>query len=176
MRTSLHTHSAVRKTAPSWSGYLFHGQYGVTCGCSPALNRQVRQAEAVLDKSEAAEDAWTGADGVGREQAAKATEEARTGLQQALQRQERMRDAVRGLGEELHPFDLRTGEAKTSEQVEQQMGEHLSNAKNVASEASLGDKAFLAIRKTEGLLPSMALQVLCWHEDCANWVGARRVL
>jgi len=152
---------------------LFHGQYGVTCACSPALSRQVRQAEAALDKSEAAEDSCTAADGVGREQAAKATEEARTGLQQALRRQERMREAVRGLGEVLHPFDLQTGEAKTAEQVERQMGEHLSQAKDVASEARLGDKALIAIRKTEKLLPSMALQVMCWHEDCANWVGAR---
>jgi hypothetical protein len=150
---------------------LFHGQYGVTRGCSPAMGRQVRQAQASLDKAEAAEararEAGKDADA---EQAA-TTSEARTGLQQALERQERMRQAVRGLGEVLHPFDLETGAAKTGEQVEQQMVQHLDRARDVASEARLGDKAFLAITKTAALVSSMALQVTCWHADCAHWVG-----
>ena len=151
---------------------LFHGQYGVTRGCSPALGRLVRQAQVALEKAKAAEGRATGAGG---SEPAKATREAQAGLERALKRQEEMRKAVRGLGEALHPFELQTGKAKTGQQVEQEMGEHLSKAKDVASEAGLGDKAFLAISKTEALLASMALQVTCWHEDCADWVGKQGI-
>ena len=60
-------------------------------------------------------------------------------------RQERARAAVRGLGDDYHPFDARTGAAVMAEQMEERLGKHLKELEAIKEEGQLGSKAEEAV-------------------------------
>lgn len=83
-------------------------------------------------------------------------------------RQERARQAVRGLADDLHPFDSRSGAPREARHVERRLGKRLEALGRVAAEAGLGAKAEAAVRKARDGLPALVAGV-AWF-----WALARQ--
>jgi hypothetical protein len=90
-------------------------------------------------------------------------------------RLERTRKAVRGLGDDLHPFDEQTGQPLTSGQVEQKLEQRLKEIEQVVQEANLAQKASDAVGKTRALLPALVAGV-AWFWLMAQSVGEEQDL
>jgi hypothetical protein len=167
----------------SYFSDVFHVQHEITSGCCANLARQVRHAKKALDKVLEAEKAHPQVFEQGKTAAVTASEplapaaispkrqDAQEKLKQAEQRRGEMKQAIVGLGEALHPFNLNSCEAKTAEQVEVEMTAHFTRARDVVARAKLGDKATDALDKAQKLVASMASQVTFWHSYCERWVG-----
>ncbi len=90
-------------------------------------------------------------------------------LQQDEELLETTRQAVRGLGDDLHPFDNQTGQPLLAAQVQQKMEQRLGVLEQVAKQAQLSEKASTAVGKTRALLPALVAGV-AWF-----WLMAQAV-
>jgi hypothetical protein len=136
---------------------LFHGQRDLARPFMAPLQRQKEAAQKQLEQAEQRAKDW-------RDEAAKAAaapprpgrkpqyawwvEFSRRQAQRATERvkacvarQEQAKAAVRGLGDDYHPFDSQTGQAVMAEQMEQRLGQHLGKLEAIAEQAPLGSKA-----------------------------------
>jgi hypothetical protein len=87
--------------------------------------------------------------------------------QQVLQRQERqeqVQEAVRGLGDDYHPFDAQTGQAVSAEQMGQRLGQRFQAVERLAEQAAVSDAGRAQIAKARRVLPRLlASLVWFWH-------------
>lgn len=70
-------------------------------------------------------------------------------------RQHRARDARKGIGQDYHPFDLKTGAARKATEVESSLNEHFDALGKIAAEASLKPSSNARLAKAKRVLPSM---------------------
>jgi hypothetical protein len=89
-------------------------------------------------------------------------------LEQCQQWQERARQAVRGLGDDYHPFDPHNGQPLEVGTVQQRLEQHVAALAEVATQARLGERAHQAIAKTQRWLVLLAAS-LNWY-----WAEVRR--
>jgi hypothetical protein len=89
-------------------------------------------------------------------------------VQACAQRQDEARQAVRGLADDLHPFDSQSGAPLQARQVERRLEKRLTALERVAVEAGLGAKAEAAVGKVRGWLPALVAGV-AWF-----WALARQ--
>jgi hypothetical protein len=140
---------------------LFHGQRDLARPFRAALQRQKQAAQKQLEQAEQLAQAWQKK--VAEAQAAKArpgpkaddswfvgfsrraAERAARRLKEGEARQERARAAVRGLGDDYHPFDSQTGQAVMAEQMEERLGKRLKELEAIKEEGQLGSKAEEAV-------------------------------
>jgi hypothetical protein len=162
---------------------LFHGQRQL---CGPLLGPLARQEQAArkeLEGAELAQAYWAarqrrdqeGDRGPGRPpdfcwhleasrlRARRAAEQARA----CAGRQEQAAGAIRGLGDDYHPFDARTGQPVTAEQMRRKLGGRLDVLEGVAQEAGLPQAAGQALERGREWLVAL-VGVLGWF-----WVVAR---
>jgi hypothetical protein len=66
-------------------------------------------------------------------------------LEVCVQREQQAQQALRGLADDYHPFDARTGQPLTAEQVQQRLQQRLSVLEQITQEAQLGGKATAAL-------------------------------
>jgi hypothetical protein len=162
---------------------LFHGQQDLTRATALALHRQTEAAaEGLRDAQEhvAAQQRrqqeyeeqprpgrppdWRLAHRmaeVGRRQAAER-------LAACQGRQERARQAVRGLGDDYHPFDPHSGQPLEAGAVQGRLEQHVAAVEQVVAEAQLGERGREAVGKARRWLVLLAA-TLTWY-----WAEVRR--
>jgi Family of unknown function (DUF6399) len=133
---------------------LFHGQRDLLKPLLLPLARPIQQGEKELQKARQHSDKLQTIDD--------ALESVRNELriaeqlEQAKERQERLVQQVRGLGDDYHPFDRTTGSPVTAEQVRERLCKHLDHVQKVVDEAGLGERAREAVSKTRSWVGTLA--------------------
>jgi hypothetical protein len=80
------------------------------------------------------------------------------------QRQEQGHEAVRGLGDDYHPFDAQSGQAVSAEQLQQRLAQRVATLEHLAAEAQLSEPCRDKIAKAKRVLPRLvATLVWFWH-------------
>jgi hypothetical protein len=154
---------------------LFHAQHELTKTLAPALAAHTREAHRCLARlqeqrtvaQEAAVVATTQPPGRGRppDHATRVqhAEQSVTGMERHVdvltRRQEALRAAVRGLGEDDHPVHLTTGNGQEAEQVRVQLAQRLATVEQLAVTAGLSAKAEPALKKVRRQLPGLVAAV-----------------
>lgn len=166
---------------------LFHVQRELSRATASGLASQVRQAEqAHLEATSALATVQQKADNwrrtpVGAAQphlfaariarASATVQKAQVVLTQARQRQERAREAVRGLSEAYHPIDLHTGTPRTAAQVGQSFTRCVDALTAVAVEARLSPPCFKHIEKARSVLPLMLDTLAFFQQQVETRLG-----
>ncbi len=166
---------------------LFHCQQELARATSVALAGQVRQAEqtvadaaaSVIRTAEQARSFAESAHGPGRppnfEQRVVAAEAALCAAQAerevAEARQERAHQAIRGIGQDYHPVDLKTGEPRSPAQVTEALEQHFAAIATIADEVSLPERCLQGIRKAHRLLPLFTSTLAFFHEQVRARIG-----
>jgi hypothetical protein len=157
---------------------LFHVQHEITKGCSAPLAAQVHKAQQARDEAQRRHDDVQDAMHddttrsvvaqqtleLRRERAANEVDEALVQLQQVGERQEHMREAVRGLSSSYHPYDLQSGAKRAPVQVDEELHECFQKARKVADDANLKKRARKCIEKAARLKTSMVSTVAFFHD------------
>jgi len=85
-------------------------------------------------------------------------------LQRCQQRQERAREAVRGLADDYHPFDAATGRPVTAAAMDKRLRQRVQAVADVAAEAGLGESSREALAKVRRwLVPVVASLAWYWE-------------
>lgn len=80
---------------------------------------------------------------------------ARNEFETVQARQHRARGARLGLGQDYHPFDLKTGALVESAQAQEKLNSHFDTLDQIASEAGLKPSSIARLAKAKRVLPSM---------------------
>lgn len=163
---------------------VFHIQHELWGGTSVGLASQVKQAAdavaaatAALTAEQRAAEQWPlEPHGPGRppdfemrlQRSTEAQARALQLHQEAQQRQERCRAAIRGVSQAYHPVDLSTGAPQSAEQVEQVLRERLQEVEAISQEASLPERCQQKIAKAKRLLASMVSTVAFFYREVAT--------
>ena len=176
---------ALRKHAEEDSGAhhspdLFHVQYEVSKGTSGSMARHVRAAQKVVEEKkrhtermeESAEIYHSSSErgccppSFVEKALAAATEDeakARRKLEQAEERQKQMREAVRGLSQSYHPYDLDSGAERSSELVSKELDEHFATIDALADQVSLSQRCRDHIDKARRVVLRMVATIVFFH-------------
>jgi hypothetical protein len=85
-------------------------------------------------------------------------------VEKRQQRQEQVREAIRGLGDDYHPFDAHSGQAVSAEQMQQRLEQRLQTIEQLAEQAEVSDAGQERIAKARRVLPRLlASLVWFWH-------------
>jgi hypothetical protein len=83
---------------------------------------------------------------------------------QRQERQEQLHEAVRGLGDDYHPFDAHSGQAVSAEQMQQRLEQRFETIERLAGDAEVSDVGREKIAKAKRVLPRLvATLVWFWH-------------
>lgn len=96
--------------------------------------------------------------------------EAQEVLEEAEQRQTEMADAIRGISDCYHPYDLDTGEARTSEMVASDIKGQFDTIDRIAGEVSLSDSGVERIEKAGRVVTAMVVTIGFFHEKVRTWI------
>jgi hypothetical protein len=167
---------------------IFHVQQELSRGTSVVLAAHVRQAdqaaaeaaaqtEAVRREAEAWAQSKHGPgrppDFEGRLTRARATQaQAEQASQTARARQERVHQAIRGIGEAYHPVDLATGTPRTPAEVTAVLEPHFDQIATAATEAALPERCHKGIHKARRLLPALACTLAFFHREAGANIEA----
>ena len=163
---------------------LFHGQQELTRATALALHRQTEAARVKLRHAEehaAAEQRrqqeyeqqarrpgrapdWQ----IAHRMAGMFQRQAAERLAACQERQERARQAVRGLGDDYHPFDPHSGQPLEAAEVQGRLEQRLAVVEEVVAEAQLGERGREAVSRSRRWLVLLAA-TLTWY-----WVEVRR--
>jgi uncharacterized protein DUF6399 len=154
---------------------LFHARHELTKALAPALAAHTREAQRCLQRlqeqraaaQEAATAAATQPRGPGRppDHASRVgqAERSMAGMERHVNvlrgRQEALRAAVRGLGEDDHPVDLTSGQGQEAEQVRVRLEQRLTTVEQLAVTAGVSAKAAPALKKVRRQLPGLVAAV-----------------
>jgi hypothetical protein len=170
---------------------LFHVQHETCRATSPALHRQREKAEKAFKEAEALRQAeakileefngnWPHTlrelnlekelrNRVPlREQA---VSESRQAFETTHARQRRAREARLGIGQEYHPFDLKTGEPREAAEVQARLKIHFDTLDQVAAEAGLAPSSIARLAKARRVLPAMIETILFFWTLIASRVA-----
>jgi hypothetical protein len=85
-------------------------------------------------------------------------------VQQRQERQEQVRQSVRGLGEDYHPFDAQTGQALWAEPMQQRLEQRFETIQRLAEQAEVSDVGREKIAKARRVLPRLVASLAWfWH-------------
>jgi hypothetical protein len=97
-------------------------------------------------------------------QAEQQVADAQAAIVEAKQLQQDVRKEVRGISKCFHPFDLETGEARTSESVEQALNQHFDAIETTANEAGIRhSRCWELLDKARRLVPKMVATITFVH-------------
>ena len=88
------------------------------------------------------------------------------------QRQQRAHEAVRGLGQDYHPFDLQTGQALDENAVAQRLAGHFDQLDQIAAEAGLSARATQKLAKARRVLKAMQATVKFYWALLEAWISS----
>lgn len=85
-------------------------------------------------------------------------------VQERQERQQQVQEAVRGLGDDYHPFDDKTGHRVSVEQMQQRLEQRFETIGRLAEQAGVSDAGREKIAKARRVLPRLlASLVWFWH-------------
>jgi hypothetical protein len=158
---------------------LFHVQYEMSRGVGFPMKQLEQRAERLLAKAteelESLKQKKLEADSTPRrpghpldwnrrvQEASEKVCEVKESLVQAQTQRQEMREHVRGLSAEHHPFDLKTGEVRSGEQVKAAELKHVHDAMELASKVGLPEFSFKALSKTERSVEKLCQEVTFFH-------------
>jgi transcriptional regulator with XRE-family HTH domain len=159
---------------------LFHGQRDLSRATSLPLQRQLQAAQTEADRAgvhtreqrQRQHDYEQGPRPPGRSPdfavaiglAEQVERQATTALQQCQDRQEQARQAVRGVADDYHPFDARSGRPLRAAAVEKRLGQRLDALDEVVRAARLGQGSRDALAKARRwLVPLVASLSWFWE-------------
>jgi len=170
---------------------LFHPQQELHKATSLALESQVSQASREMEQAEKrvleAEEEYQDyrqsrprggfpPDFPKRIARARQTEaEARLGLEAANGRRDGMREAIRGLSEDYHPYDLSSGSKLEAGEVEKRLEARFAEIDRVAEESQLSDAARKRIEKARRLVEGFVATIAFFHLSVEMWVKELRL-
>ena len=93
------------------------------------------------------------------EQAQEQVRKTQQALETAAEHQERARNAIRGISEVYHPYDLETGAPKSAEEVSVALEQHFAEIETVAAEAHLSERCVKRIEKAKRVTVGMVATV-----------------
>jgi hypothetical protein len=165
---------------------LFHPQQELHKATSLALESQISQASQAVEQAEKrvleAEEEFENyrqspprggfpPDFPKRIAGAKQAEaEARVELEAANGRRDQVREAIRGLSEDYHPYDLSSGCKIEAGEVEKRLEARFAEIDRVAEEAQLSDAARKRIEKARRLIESFVATIAFFHLSVEMWV------
>jgi len=91
-------------------------------------------------------------------------------LAQTKRQREQMSLLIRGLSCVDHPFDLVTGEARSAEEVEEDLTWHFDAISELAEDSMLSERAHDKIAKARRVLAKMVLTITLVHSTIRGWV------
>ncbi len=154
---------------------LFHVQNEVVKGPSIALASQKRRAdkamhEAVekLGRYQKKKAAYLNDQGRAKcppglekkiEQAQRQKDEGREPLETATAHQERVKQAIQGISQAYHPYDLQTGQPRKAELVSTALEKQFSELDAVSTEAGLSERCFKRIKKAKRVVGDMVATI-----------------
>jgi hypothetical protein len=162
---------------------IFHGQRDLTRPLMGALQRQKQSAQKELEKAEELLKYWqtqkekaeAGPVGPGRPLdyswrirfSQGQAERCAQAVQAWERRQEQARVAVRGVGDDYHPFDPQTGQPVRAEAMEQKLRQRLHSLEEVVQQADLPSKADKAVQGGQEWLVAL-VGMLAWFWSVAQ--------
>lgn len=166
---------------------LFHGQHELHKATSLPLQAQVEQAsqqveQAEKQKRDAEAEYQSYRSGPTRpgfppdfpkrtREAEQAEAEARRELAAAHTRREQMQEAIRGLSEDYHPYDLAQAQPLSAAEVERRLEAQFAEIDRVAAEANLSEGSRARIEKARRLLRSLVSTIAFFHLQAQLWVS-----
>jgi hypothetical protein len=85
-------------------------------------------------------------------------------VSQRQERQEQLSEAVRGVGDDYHPFDAHSGQTVSAEQLQQRLEQRFETIEHLAAEAEVSDAGREKIAKAKRVLPRLvATLAWFWH-------------
>jgi Family of unknown function (DUF6399) len=85
-------------------------------------------------------------------------------VSQRQERQEQLQQAIRGLADDSHPFDVQTGQAVSAEQMQQRLQGRVQTVEQLAQQAEVSEASREKIAKAKRVLPRLvASLVWFWH-------------
>jgi len=103
--------------------------------------------------------------------AEQAGQEARSGLEAAERRRAKMKEAIRGLSEAYHPYDLSSGGVMEASEVEQRLEARFAEIDRVAEEAQLSEGSLRRIEKARRLIKGFVATIAFFHLWVQMWVS-----
>jgi Family of unknown function (DUF6399) len=154
---------------------LFHVQHELSRASAPALAAQTRHAQEYLDgaqqRLEEARAEREKAAGQPRRPGRPVDHDARVQQAEAAVvggqrwvadgqgRQEQAREAIRGVGEADHPFDLASGRAQDAAAVERRLSEQFQRLEGLAQQAQFSEASRGRLAKARRVLPGLVAAV-----------------
>jgi hypothetical protein len=154
---------------------LFHVQHEVGKATSLSIRSQTNQAQIDLDRARHQTQQWIerrdayqqGQRRPGRPPDFERRIEESRGLEQTMaarveatqERQQRMRQAIQGLGDDYHPFDLLSGTPCDADAVRQRLTTRFAAIERIAEESDLALKARERIAKARRVLGAMVATI-----------------
>jgi hypothetical protein len=107
--------------------------------------------------------------------AKQAAQEARLELEAAQGRRDQMREAIRGLSEDYHPYDLSSGCKIEAREVEKRIESRFAEIDRVAEESQLSEGSRKRIEKARRLVESFVATIAFFHLSVEMWVKELRL-
>jgi hypothetical protein len=170
---------------------LFHGQQELHKATSLALQSQVSQASQEVEQAEKRkQDAEEEYQNYRRcpprggfppdfpkriARAKQAEQEARLRLEAANARRDQMQEAIGGLSEDYHPYDLSSGCKLEARKVEGRLEARFAEIDRVAEEAQLSESGRRRIEKARRLIEGFVATIAFFHLSVQMWVSELRL-
>lgn len=136
---------------------LFHVQQELSRATAGPLSKQERDMEKAVVKAESKLKA-----ALGTPKSIEETEKAlielnlkRYGLEKMKTRRSSVKEAIKGLGVDYHPFDLTTGQLQTREKIEEKLTNRLTVVEEGCREACLSEKSAKRVNKANEIMTKM---------------------
>jgi hypothetical protein len=144
---------------------LFHVQHELCKGTSIALANLVRQAKQIVEKAAQRvshcleKQANTVKKDASLDQELQTAQvqdrQARQVLETNVQQQQQVSWSIREIGMEYHPYDLKTGEPRSAEQLTTSLTQHFAEIESVAIAANLPERCLKKIYKAKRVVVEM---------------------
>jgi hypothetical protein len=170
---------------------LFHPQHEVGRAMAlPLASREKKEKEArqeiiaeVLRLIEAERTYWEGPRGPGRppnfgkriDDAYAAEEETARQLERTQKHRRGWREAIHGIEEAYHPFNLDTACPQTAERLSKDLDTRFDEIVKICEEADLSESSKDRVRKARRVVPKMVSTMAFFHEEVRRRVEALRL-
>lgn len=95
---------------------------------------------------------------------------ARQAFDEAEKQQQEMADAIRGISECHHPFDLETGEARSAQKVAADIDGKFETIDEIAEKVCLNDRGLERIDKARRVVTAMVATITFFHKTVREWI------
>jgi transposase-like protein len=179
---------AEKEIGANHSPDLFHVIHELFKGTSLAMAREVKAARSAVEDAKATKtqleqskqfyiDSGSSSPHCSLEKMQKNIDDAQAGitlaeesLAESEKDQQDMGDAIRGISECHHPFDLETGEVRSAQTVAAAIGKKFETIDEIAQKVRLSDSGLEHIDKARRVVPLMIATIAFFHQKVRTWI------